>query len=142
MYQQHPYKQSRKICSWLRTDIMLYKNIKYKADFKTPHIFQTHYLPYRRGEMKILCRAKLTLMHKRCSLNFIILSTLMMLLLNKNSLSSCKNIRQGLWLCTRGLSCHQQACSSGVPGEGANTAFTEYMQRKINKCNLLPCLSI
>lgn len=57
---------------------------------------------------------------RRCSLNFIILSTLMMLSLNKNSPSSGKDIRQSLWLCIRGPSCHQQACSSGgiLPGEG------------------------
>lgn len=114
----------------------------WKAELKTFHTSQPHSAPLEGRTVDSGKSKTNNTIARRSSLSFIILSTLMMLLLNKNSPSSRKDIRQSLWLCIRGPSCHQQACSSGgmLPGEGAETAVTEYMQREINSCNLLRCL--
>lgn len=131
--------------SWRKTDIKLHGNIKYKMGLKK-HVLQSRLTicPVGKRNEDLEQWQSNNIKHKGCSLNFIILSALMMLLLNKNSLSSCKDIRQGLWLCIRDPGCHQQACSSGggVPGDRANSACTGNMQREINKCNWPSCLRI
>lgn len=116
---------------------------KYKCKQNLP-VFVIYPTGSNKREHYGCCSKTNNIKWERCSLNFIILSTLMMLLLNKNSPSSCKDIRQGLWLCIRGLSCHLQACSSerAFPRGKSEYSFLVINSERIDNHSLPHYLSI